>query len=196
MKTVTITDILKQEVDSTLGHLIYLVRHNQLVFYVGQSKRDVMTRFQEHLQKPSRLGQIIILNKPSSLNWSVDFYTLADCRPFVRQKSLLPLQEWEHFDMDMAESAMIRALSPVINQDYNPKPTPLPANYRGHDVLTASHLPSHIGPTQRVWLNKMSLAGWVVENNDQKVWRHKSGLVLTEEKMIPYRNSGTLPPVK
>lgn len=195
MKTVTIADILDQQVDSTLGHLIYLVRHNQLIFYIGQSKRDVITRFQEHLQKPSRLGKIIILNKPSSLNWSVDFYKLADCRPFVSQKSLLPMQEWEHFDMDMAESAMIRSLCPVINLDFNPNPTPLPSNFRGHEILTAHTSPMHIDPAYRVWLNKMSLAGWVYEDKNHKVWRHKNGAIFSEEKMIPYRNSGKLPPV-
>ncbi len=197
MKTVTIADILNQKVDSTLGHVIYLIRDNQLVFYIGQSKRDVVTRFQEHMQKPSKLGRIVILNQPSSLNWSVDFYTLADCRPFVRQKTLLPMQAWEHFDMDMAESAMIQTLKPVVNHDFNPNPTPLPTNYRGHTILTTSQtsILSKSNTTHRVWLNKMSMAGWIYEDTAEKVWRHKSGIVLSDDKITPYRNSGTLPPI-
>lgn len=198
MKTFTIAAILNQEVDSTLGHVTYLIRDDQLVFYIGQSKRDVITRFQEHMQKPSKLGRIVTLNQPSSLNWSVDFYTMADCRPFVQQKSLLPMQAWEHFDMDMAESAMINRFNPIVNHDFNVNPTPLPANYRGHEVLTHLQTPilSDANTTHRVWLNKMSLAGWVYENAAQKVWRHKSGIVLAEDKVLPYRNSGTVPPIK
>jgi hypothetical protein len=199
MKTFTIADIFEEKVDSTLGHIIYLVRDETLVFYIGQSKRDVITRFQEHMQKPSRLGKIIKLNSPDSHQWSIDFYTMEDCRPFVQQKSLFTMQAWEQFDMTMAESAMIQALKPVINQDFNPNPTPLPNRYRGHAVIDGGETAVSPPTQNRIWLNKMSLAGWVYEQDkqtNQRVWRHANGAVLTEEKMAPFQKSGHIPPIQ
>lgn len=201
MKTFTIADILNQKIDSTLGHLIYLIRDGQLVFYIGQSKRDVITRFQEHMQKPSRLGKLIEINKPLSLAWSVDFYTLADCRPFIQQKTLFPMQNWEHFDMDIAESAMIRMLKPIVNRDFNPNPTPLPSKYRGRAILDDSQTFTFAEsrPNDRIWLNKMSLAGWVYEydrESKQTVWRHTSGVMLTEDKITPYQMNGDIPNIQ
>ena len=198
MISVTIAAILAKEVSNTLGHLIYVVRDGPLAFYVGQSKRDVLTRFGEHVQKPSRLGQLIQLNAPVSHNWLVDFYALADCAAFVQQKSLFTMQAWQHFDMDMAEQGMIRALHPVLNLDFNEKPTPLPSRYRGHAAL---HLPKPVStvspttsPQDRVWLNRMSLQGWVLERTGSRaVWRHRNGKILTEAEMAPYRQAGKVP---
>lgn len=206
MITLTVGDILEKNATNALGHLIYVVRDDALIFYVGQSRRDVVTRFWEHLQKPSRLGQFIRLNEPVSHQWTVAFYALADCAAFVRQKSLFALQEWQHFDMDMAEQAMIQALHPVLNLDFNEKPTPLPARYRGHAAL---HLPKPVTalsasssqapttfPQDRVWLNRMSLQGWIYEQTGTRtVWRHASGKVLTEAEMAPYRQAGKLPKI-
>ena len=198
MITVTVGAILSKSVTDTLGHLIYVVREYALVLYVGQSRRDVLTRFGEHLQKPSRLGQLIQLNTPISHGWAVDFYALADCAAFVRQKSLFTLQEWQHFDMDMAEQAMIQGMHPVLNLDFNEKPTPLPTRYRGHAAL---HLPKPVtavspttSPKDRIWLNRMSLQGWVHETTGTRiVWRHSSGKTLTEAEMAPFRQAGKLP---
>ena len=208
MITVTVADLLKKEAPNALGHLIYVVRDAALVFYVGQSRRDVVTRFGEHLQAPSRLGQLIALNEPTSRLWAVDFYALADCEPFVRQKSLFALQEWQHFDMDMAEQALIQVLRPVLNHDFNEKPTPLPARYRGHAALglakpqtplSASSRQAPLTSAQdRIWLNRVSLQGWVYEQvglNGRMQWQHPSGKILTEAEMLLYRESGQLPPV-
>lgn len=208
MITVAVGKIIEKEATNALGHLIYVVRDAALVFYVGQSRRDVVTRFWEHLQKPSRLGQLITLNKPASFQWAVDFYALADCAAFVRQKSLFTLQEWQHFDMDMAEQAMIRALRPVLNQDFNAKPTPLPPRYRGHAALnlskpktvTSASLSTGVSPTHspqdRVWLNQMSLQGWVCDKmGSRMVWQHASGKTLTEAEMAPFRQAGKLPKI-
>ena len=201
MITVTVNVILKKEATNALGHLIYAVRDEALIFYVGQSRRDVVTRFWEHLQAPSRLGQLIHLNEPASQQWAVDFYALADCEQFVQQKSLFALQEWQHFDMDMAEQALIQAMRPVLNRDFNEKPTPLPGRYRGHAALGLPKPQTAGSPTtspqDRIWLNRMSLQGWVYEKvgvNGRLLWRHPSGKTLTEAEMLPYRQSGTLPP--
>lgn len=193
MHITTIQAILDKGIDAALGHLIYVVRDEPLVFYVGQSKRDVVARFWEHVQKPSRLGEFIALNRPQSLAWAVDFYTLADCRPFVGQKSLFAMQAWEHFDMDMAEQSVIAALRPVLNRDFNAHPTPLPPHYQGqHLTEQPTTAPA---PTARVWLNRMSLAGWVYEQDaDGRVtWQHRDGRTLSEQQIAPYRHQNRLP---
>ncbi|VAW31431.1 hypothetical protein MNBD_CHLOROFLEXI01-4202 [hydrothermal vent metagenome] len=199
MKRVTVEALLNKEVANALGHLIYVVRDGTLVFYVGQSRRDVITRFWEHLQAPSYLGRLIAVNKPDSLQWMVDFYALADCERFVQQKSLFAMQEWQHFDMDMAEQALIQAMRPVLNRDFNEKPTPLPARYRGHAVLGLPKPQIAASPTaspqDRIWLNRMSLQGWVYERVNGRIqWQHPSGTTLTEAEMAFYRQSGNLPP--
>jgi hypothetical protein len=202
MLTVTVNTILQKKVPNTLGHLIYVVRDEMLIFYVGQSRRDVVTRFEEHLQTPSHLGQLITLNAPASHQWSIDFYTLADCATFVLQKSLFALQEWQHFDMDMAEQALIQTMRPVLNHDFNAKPTPLPARYRGHAALNLPKPETAVSPTaspqDRIWLNRMSLQGWVYEKvgrNGRLQWHHSSGKTLTEAEMAPYRQAGKVPKI-
>ena len=201
MKTVTVGTIINKDAFDILGHLIYVVRDKTLTFYVGQSRRNVVTRFWEHLNAPSRLGQLIAHNDPTSYEWAVDFYELADCERFIKQKSLFAMQEWQHFDMDMAEQAMIQGLHPVLNRDFNEQPTPLPATYRGHAALGMAN-PNSFSPTtnvqDRVWLNRMSLQGWVYEKvggNGRLQWQHSSGKILTEAEMQRYRSTSKLPPV-
>jgi len=193
MQTTTVQAILDKQIETSLGHLIYVVKDGALVFYVGQSKRDVVARFWEHMQKPSRLGQLIALNRPQSLAWTVDFYALADCRPYVSQKSLFAMQAWEHFDMDMAEQSVIAALRPVLNRDFNPNPMPLPPHYNGQ-YLTEQPT-NTTNPTERVWLNRMSLAGWVhgQDANGRVTWQHRDGRFLSEQQMAPYRQQNRLP---
>ncbi len=196
MHTVSVEEILDRSFDHLLGHLIYVVRDEALIFYVGQSKRDVLVRFWEHMHKPSRLGQLIALNKPDSLAWQVEFYTLADCRPFVQQLSLFSMQAWQHFDMDMAEKGMIAQMCPVLNKDFNPKPTRLPSRYVNGD-LQAEDEELLWTAVDRPWLNKMSLAGWVYvqdEKNGRILWKHQDGTLLSDKSVVPYRQQGQLPP--
>ncbi len=193
MQTTTVHAILHKQLDSTLGHLIYVVRDGQFVFYVGQSKRDVVARFGEHLQKPSRLGELIELNRPQSLDWAVDFYTLADCRPFVAQKSLFAMQAWEHFDMDMAEQNLIAVLRPALNRDFNPQPSPLPPHYQGQHLT--GQPATAVSPGERIWLNRMSLAGWVyaTDSHGRTTWQHHDGRTLTDQQITPYRQQNRIP---
>lgn len=197
MKTTTIGQLLNKEIDHALGHLIYVIRDGSLIFYVGQSRRDVVERFWEHMQAPSRLGRLIESNKPASLRWQVDFYTLADCRQYVTQKSLFPRQTWEHFDMDMAEQAMIGHMRPVVNRDFNAKPTPLPSRYQGHTLLNQTKPFSLNAPQHRPWMNRMSLQGWTyTQGEDGRIfWQHPSGKILSDTAVAPYRESGQLPPL-
>jgi hypothetical protein len=97
-------------------------------------------------------------------------------------------------------------MRPVLNHDFNVKPTPLPGRYRGHAALNlvkqktalsaGSSQASTVPPQDRIWLNRMSLQGWVYEKvdvNGRLQWRHPSGKILTEAEMAPYRQTGKLP---
>ena len=194
MQTVTVQKLLHNQIDNTLGHLIYVVRDHDLIFYIGQSKRDITARFSEHVQKPTRLGQLIALNRPDSFTWSVDFYTLADCRPFVAQKSLFAMQAWEHFDMDMAEQGLIQSLQPVLNRDFNAHPTPLPAIYAGQHLAPQPQTDLH-APELQPWLNRMSLDGWVYEMdaNGRLTWHHSDGRTMTDNEIAPFRSNNRVP---
>ncbi|NJN54791.1 MAG: hypothetical protein HC804_08595 [Anaerolineae bacterium] len=124
----------------------------------------------------------------------MDFYTLADCRPFVAQKSLFTMQAWENFDMDMAEQSLIATLHPVLNRDFNPTPTPLPNQYQGQH-LTNEPIAEEATAVSRVWLNRMSLAGWVYEQDGhgRVTWQHRDGRTLSDPQMASYRQQNRLP---
>lgn len=197
MQQVTVQTILNHEISQALGHTIYVVRHAETIFYIGQSKRDVVSRFWEHMQKPSRLGQLIQQNAPNSYEWLVYFYTLADCRPFVSQKRLFPDQAWEHFDMDMAEQALIAHFRPALNRDFNPHPTPLPTHYRGQTTQAAPPTSPLLNQgDNRLWLNQMQLQGWVrfQDENGRFHWQHRSGKTMNDEAIRPYRHANRIPP--
>lgn len=195
MQRYTVDQLLQHQAKPLLGHLLYVVHHNELVFYVGQSKRHVAQRFLEHVQHGSYIGQFIELNRPQSLSWLVDFYTLTDCRPFIAQKSLFALQAWESFDMDMAEQALIAHFRPALNRDFNPRPTPLPTHYRGGHLSPTAVQPPPPDPQHRLWLNRMSLAGWVYsqQTNGRLMWQHRDGRCLSEEEMAPFQTTKRVP---
>lgn len=203
MALLTVRTLLEGKTDHVdFNHLIYKVFINSLVLYIGQSKRNVVTRFGEHLNKPSKLGMLIKLNQPSSLNWQIKFFTLSDCRPFIHQKRLFVDQAWEHFDMDMAERALIEHFRPVVNADFNPNPTPLPPHLKGHHLFNptaVSNMLSSNGtnrsPNNIAWQNKMRLNGWISiqDENGRTLWKHPSGTIMTADQLIPYQESGTIP---
>lgn len=203
MKQLRVGDILNKQIEAApFDQLIYMVHFEELVFYIGQSKRNVVTRFWEHMNKPSRLGQLITLNQPDSLAWQVKFFNLADCRPFVMQKKLFQEQAWEHFDMDMAEKALIAHFRPVANVDYNPQPTLLPSFLKGGHLFRANQpnrslfSGSNASSKEMLWVNQMRLNGWVqiADDNGRSYWKHKNGYLLTDEQIAPYRTSNKLPP--
>lgn len=197
MRQITVGDLLEKRIETApFDQLIYLVHLERLVFYVGQSKRNVVTRFLEHLNKPSKLGQLIALNSPHSHRWGVRFFTLTECRPFVQQKRLFQDQGWEHFNMDMAEQALIAHFCPVVNSDFNPSPTPLPSSFNGRHLFTPPSIVDTAMKNETIWLNNMHLGGWVKieDRHGRSFWKHRDGRLLTDQQIDPYRLAGKLPP--
>lgn len=200
MKQLLVDDIIQKRIrQAQFDQLIYKIHFESTVFYIGQSKRDIVTRLWEHLNQPSRLGKLIRLNEPGSRRWRLTFYTLADCRPFVGQKRLFTDQAWEHFDMDMAEKALIAHFRPVVNADFNATPTLLPAQFKGQHLFSKKTAASTLGMTGDAafaqWANKMRLNGWVsVDGSDGRTfWKHKNGRILNERQVQPYWIHNKLP---
>lgn len=144
------------EVD-TRGHYIYIVRDDDTVFYVGQTKRGIGNRIREHCgagQRPgkTRMGRLIESNLPLSLGWQVELLTVKDCgiepwRPNVSQEEmsrfareieqpmiafLPPAPDWfaSSLEVDKAEDTMILRYHPCLNCTHNLDSKPLPERYR------------------------------------------------------------------
>jgi hypothetical protein len=120
----------------------------------------------------------------------------------VSQKSLFAMQEWQQFDMDMAEKALIRQMQPVLNRDFNPRPLPLPPHYHGHEIA-AEREPrpldnQFLSGSQRIWHNRLQIEGWVFvrQDHDRSYWQHHQGQKLSVQEMEALRLAGKLPPRK
>jgi len=98
---------------------IYIFRDADVIFYVGSSPRGkVYNRVRAHIKTKSgghsSLHYLVKNNMPDSLNWNIDLYRVK--KTYVG-------------DILSCESAIIYRLCPVINQQFNPYPTPLPIRY-------------------------------------------------------------------
>ena len=70
---------------------IYMVRDDNLVFYVGKLEHSIVDHILEHCgladsgATPDRLGQLILDNAPSSNGWLVDLLNPEECEPIVSE---------------------------------------------------------------------------------------------------------------
>lgn len=111
MIEITIDDLLNgnwEHIDETPCE-IYVVRDHEsdLVFYVGQSKRNVIVRMMEHLGKgrkvggypgfPDRLGSFVLQRLPKSGNWLIQFYRQDEVLSEDQARFIvgIPKEEWE-----------------------------------------------------------------------------------------------------
>jgi hypothetical protein len=125
-------------------HNIYVVRENDVIFYIGQSINP-LSRLQEHLGQtwrspsPSSIGLLILENADVSSEWAYDLYALEDCKNIVKmyRESLSnndPVVFWKEVPhtswVNECEHAMIWHFRPCLNIAANTKATPLPEKYR------------------------------------------------------------------
>jgi len=100
---------------------LYLVRDDEVVFYVGQSHL-AFTRLWHHLlngfKGRSILGRFIWCNWPRSMRFTIELLS-SQCAQF----------ESVGHDLDAAERMLIQQASPCFNISHNDQPTPLPAAY-------------------------------------------------------------------
>ncbi len=100
---------------------LYLIRDEDVVFYVGQSQL-AFTRVWDHLMSGfhghSIIGRFIWCNWPASMNFTIEllssragqFHTVGN-------------------DINASERMLIQSSSPCFNISLNGKPTPLPESY-------------------------------------------------------------------
>ncbi len=100
---------------------LYLVRHEAMVFYVGQST-NVHQRIWQHLingyRARSMAGRFILCNWPRSLKFTIELMTSKDAA-FTGV----------NFNLDAAERLLIAHFAPCLNIALNDAPMPLPAGY-------------------------------------------------------------------
>lgn len=93
MLTFYLKDVLKDKTPDFQFHNIYLVRENDVVFYIGQAA-DAPERIKQHfgvsfsLNSVHAFADLILQNNPNSKRWYVDFFTVDDCRKIVGTKNL------------------------------------------------------------------------------------------------------------
>lgn len=124
----TMRDLLEGRLDDqdTHSYYLYIVRDEEVVFYVGQSCHGVVNRLWQHLgrgsfdQGLSWLGRVIEANLPISLDWIIELRE-------PRHKT----HEYFHsqLDIDDTEKELIEELRPCLNVIYNSLPSPLPELY-------------------------------------------------------------------
>lgn len=145
MITLTIDEALKGTHDVS-GHYIYLYRDQEVVFYVGRSYYPLNRLLQHMALDGTSLGDItgdtISDNLPASLHWTMELYTLEECKEAV-QTHYKGSYHWycKHIQaMDTslapptdlickAEQAMIEKYNPCLNAIGNRTPSTLPDRY-------------------------------------------------------------------
>ena len=100
---------------------LYLIRDEQIVFYVGQSQL-AFDRVWRHLldgfKGRSVVGRFILCNWPVSLRFTIELMSSQSGR-FAHVGN----------DLSAAERWLIEQSSPCLNDALNPHPTPLPGKY-------------------------------------------------------------------
>src|SRR5579859_5988054 len=86
MQRYTVQQALEQEDVAGWLPSIYLFHDEETYFYIGISEQP-FTRLEQHMGEgaydpcPSPLGELILHNQPSSLQWLMDIYTLQELVP-------------------------------------------------------------------------------------------------------------------
>jgi predicted GIY-YIG superfamily endonuclease len=126
--------------DEARDHFLYLVRDDEVVWYIGQSI-DPVQRLQTHLgmtwRAKSRLASVFERHLPQALQWIVVLYSLADCESLVKQYILPQFAPYYtlacYYDpsrlpgaMTFAEQALIEHYHPRLNVRMNTLPAIFP----------------------------------------------------------------------
>lgn len=103
------------------GYDLYLVRDEQVTFYVGQSQ-CAFDRLWHHLRGGPKgralLGRFILANWPRSGSWIITLLSAGGAR-FAAAGH----------DRDAAERQLIEELKPCLNVSCNERPAPIPDGY-------------------------------------------------------------------
>ena len=132
MLTLKLRDVLEDRTPDAVSECnLYVVRDGEVIFYVGQSQREVADRVCQHcgmgrhgrgaaFNRKSVLGYLVEDNLPESLQWEVDFMTVQDCDKRFNYEARSVIE---------AETVLIVELRPALNGSLNRNPMPLPDKY-------------------------------------------------------------------
>jgi hypothetical protein len=165
MITAKVEDLLNRRLDQaeTEEYPLYIVRTDEVVFYIGQG-RDVIERLWGHLGQGgfrgalSNLGLFIMGNLPESRNFDIVLMRPDEVNPKYVGKILDITQDknWElikhlfpapkaevifyKFQIDKAEQELIKTLQPCLNITHNYNPAWLPKKYKDPRQLEPGEL--------------------------------------------------------
>jgi hypothetical protein len=133
---------------------LYLIRADQVVFYVGQSY-TAFDRLWQHINDAykgrSVVGRFILCNFPACLQFTVELMS--------SQSNLFNAQANQ---LDAAEKALIELHTPCFNRALNSKPTPLPAAYSQPNVpITSPPTPKGLIRQARYHLKAQKRKAWM-----------------------------------
>lgn len=135
---------------------LYLIRDDQVVFYVGQSY-TAFDRVWQHIfdayKGRSVVGRFILCNWPASLQFTIEL--------LCSQSSLFNPQGNQ---LDAAERALIEFHTPCFNRALNSQPAPLPACYDPPNVpIKSPHTPKGLTRQARLHIKAKKRKAWMTD---------------------------------
>jgi hypothetical protein len=135
---------------------LYLVRDDQVVFYVGQSY-TAFDRVWQHIfdafKGRSMVGRFILCNWPACLQFTVEL--------MGSQSSLFNVVENQ---LDAAERLLIEQHTPCFNRALNNQPSPLPSQYNPSSVpINSPHTPKGLVREARLHVKARQRKAWMIE---------------------------------
>jgi hypothetical protein len=139
---------------------LYLIRDEQVVFYIGKSDLAFFRIWQHILdgyKGRSTIGRFILCNWRASMNFIIELMC-------SRSSQFAELEN----DLSAIERTLITKFSPCFNVVSNPKPTPLPSKYlpTTSPIQHARHLGKVIREASYV-LKGEQRKGWLAELAEQ-----------------------------
>jgi hypothetical protein len=135
---------------------LYLVRDEQVVFYVGQSY-TAFDRVWQHIfdafKGRSTVGRFILCNWPACLEFTVELQSCQSSRFNVVENQL-----------DAAERLLIEQHTPCFNRALNSQPSPLPSQYDPPQVpIKSPHTPKGLIREARLHVKARKRKAWMIE---------------------------------
>lgn len=142
MITLTVKDVLDENIPNADNHFLYRFSDEETTFYVGQSY-SIEDRMLEHLgiisaTRSGRFLRLVEANMPEANDWTITLYTVQDCEQFIRAS--YAGQGWDidrlitypdpTMAVNMAERSLMNHYNPCLNVTYNKQKTPIPKKYK------------------------------------------------------------------
>jgi hypothetical protein len=135
---------------------LYLVRDDQVVFYVGQSY-TAFDRLWQHIfdafKGRSKVGRFMLCNWPACLQFTVEL--------LASQSSQFNAVDNQ---LDAAEHLLIEQHTPCFNRSLNRMPSPLPSQYAPPSVpINSPHTPRGLVREARLHVKARHRKAWMTE---------------------------------